>query len=77
LDRIALSRKRPTFERDNAALLAAKIRGFRFWTATSGKPDGLDSAEFALIEPLCRKLVETKQLKPEALNVFKRERTSW
>jgi hypothetical protein len=62
--------KKDHYRAHQAAELLKRIRGLRFWLATGRRPDSLDDREFALLEPLCRKLVERKNLKPTALAVF-------
>jgi hypothetical protein len=48
------------------------LKGFLFWLSNGIKPAGLSNDEFRTFRPICEKLIEKKQLKPEALSVFKK-----
>lgn len=69
---LANSRKKVLRVRAPAIKLAAQLAGLQAWMAMGLKANGMLDEDFALIEPLCRKLIEKKQLKPEALNLFMR-----
>jgi len=50
--------------------LADKIKGLLFWLQNGMKPAGLSDSDFRLLRPICVKLIEKKQLKEEALELF-------
>lgn len=50
--------------------LAEKIKGLLFWLQNGIKPVGLTESEFQMLRSICIKLIEKKQLRREALNIF-------
>lgn len=74
-----LKRGRKKFSHyDEAESLIRQLGGFRFFLAQGGKADGLTESEFALFEPICRKLIERgfPPYKSTWLDVFKRTRST-
>jgi hypothetical protein len=61
---------------DEAERLFRQLGGFRAFLAQGGKVDSLTESEFALFEPICRKLIERgfPPYKSTWLDVFKRPR---
>jgi hypothetical protein len=61
--------------RQGSLKYAALLGGFAFFLQNSSKPAGLTDAEFQLFRPVCEKLVQKGQLKPEALELFDIDRS--
>ncbi len=58
-------------EKDRGGLrLADNIKGLLFWLKNGQKPNGLYDWDFILLKPVCKNLIQKKQLKPEALDIF-------
>ena len=57
-------------ERYRAGHLLAQLSGLRFWFATGRRPAGLSDGDFALLEPVCRSLIQKGILRPEAADIF-------
>jgi hypothetical protein len=58
LEKFSSSKKGKQYLRDRAGHLAAQIGKFRFWLATGGRAGEMSDNEFALMEPICRSLVD-------------------
>jgi hypothetical protein len=71
LEAAAVSKKVKQHLKDRAGRLAAQIGKFRFWLATGGRPGEMPDADFDLIEPICRNLVDKGILRPSALDIFR------
>lgn len=50
--------------------LAEDIKGVLFWLQYGTRPSGLDENKFNILRPVCLKLIEKNQLKPEAIKIF-------
>lgn len=46
------------------------LRGLAFFLQGGGKPAGVSDSEFQLFRPVCERLVEKGQFKPETLELF-------
>lgn len=49
---------------------SSQLGGLLFWLHYGTRPNGLSGGDFMSLRKICEKLVEKKQLKPEALNIF-------
>ena len=54
-----------------------QIKQFLFFMGSGVKPGGVDEHIFQLYRPICEKLVQKKQFKPEVLDKFKWIEYNW
>jgi len=71
LQRFETSKKGSQHLKYHAGLLAAQIGHFRFWLAGQRRPPGMADSDFALIEPICRSLVDKGMMQTSALDLFR------